>query len=97
MSYQVDAAPDGEPQRGPVQRASLGKRTRLEKPAADFEIVLPVGATSGRDRLRVSITYYYCREGAEGVCKVGSVLWKVPLELSPDAPTSVIPLRHRVP
>ncbi len=96
MSYQVEAAGDGEPQPGPVQRGSLGKRHRLEKPAADFEIVLPVSAAAGRDRLHVGLTYYYCREGAEGVCKVGSVVWTVPLELSSDAPGTVIPLRHRV-
>ncbi|MFH1922483.1 MAG: thioredoxin-like domain-containing protein [Planctomycetota bacterium] len=94
MTYQIEAAEDEQP--GPVRRASLSQPTRLEEPAAEFAIALPVDTDSGRDRLRVGLTYYYCRDGAEGVCKTGSVVWTVPLELSPDAATAVVPLRHQV-
>jgi hypothetical protein len=79
-----------------VKRDALGKRVRLEKPAASFEIALPVEGSAGRDQVDVGLVYYYCREGKEGVCKVGSITWTVPLELKPDAPTSTIPLEHRV-
>jgi hypothetical protein len=69
---------------------------RLDKSLAKFPIELPVDATSGRDALRIGLSYYYCREGAEGLCKVGSVVWTVPLELKPDAAAMSIALVHRV-
>ena len=37
-----------------------------------FEIRLPVKGQSGRDVVRVAVDYYYCREGSEGLCKIGS-------------------------
>ena len=68
---------------------------RVEKPAAEFEIRLPVNGQSGRDVIEVVVDYYYCREGSEGLCKIGSAAWIVPVELSAAAETSVVRLRHR--
>jgi hypothetical protein len=96
MGYRIEPGEDGRSDSGVVPRSSLGTRVQLDQPAARFEIALPVEADSGRDTLRVGLTFYYCRQGAEGVCKVGSVVWTVPIELSPDARTAVIPLRHQV-
>jgi hypothetical protein len=79
-----------------VRRTSLGHLVRLDKSVATFSIELPVDAASGRDTLRVALSYYYCREGAEGLCKVGVVVWTVPLELKPDATATSIALVHRV-
>jgi sugar lactone lactonase YvrE/thiol-disulfide isomerase/thioredoxin len=80
---------------GPVARDSLGKSVRIEKPAAEFEIALPVKAATGRDTIHVSVDYYYCREGAEGICKVGSAAWIAPLEFSDKAESSVVRLHQR--
>jgi hypothetical protein len=79
---------------GPVARDGVGKPVRLDKPATQFEIGLPVTAATGRDTIRVSVDYYYCREGAEGICKAGTVAWIMPLELS-DSGKDVVTLRHR--
>jgi thiol-disulfide isomerase/thioredoxin/sugar lactone lactonase YvrE len=79
---------------GPVLREGVGKPVRLEKPASQFDIMLPVATATGRDMIRVSVDYYYCREGAEGICKVGTVAWIVPLELS-NSGAEVVKLRHR--
>jgi sugar lactone lactonase YvrE/thiol-disulfide isomerase/thioredoxin len=80
---------------GVIVRDGFGKTVQIEKPAADFEIRLPVRGASGRDTAAITIDYYYCREGAEGLCKVGSVAWIVPLELSTAAESSVVHLRHQ--
>jgi thiol-disulfide isomerase/thioredoxin/sugar lactone lactonase YvrE len=95
MSYSVKAA-GGSASTGPVQLAALEKSTRLEKPAARFTIRLPVQSDTGEQTLEVGLVYYYCREGAEGLCKVGSVVWTVPIRLSADAEASAVPLRHQV-
>ena len=109
LEYTVDAAGGvpGAPARGsrvgdgPVSPDALGKTVRIDKPAAEFDIALPVKAgttgtvVAGRETIRVAVEYYYCREGAEGVCKIGSAAWIVPLELSATTGAEVVRLRQR--
>ena len=42
-------------------------------PADGYEIVLVV-----------SLPFYYCEEGGKGLCKVGEVVWKAPIEVAGD-------------
>ena len=96
-SYWIEAVgKDGQPATGPVRRGAIQRWVRLEKPDGRFRISLPVDASTGDETLRVGLNYYYCREGAEGICKVGSVVWTVPLQLKADAKTSALSLSHRV-
>lgn len=95
MSYSIKSA-GAKSSSGPLRLTDLAKPTRLEKPADQFTITLPVESATGEDTLQVSLTYYYCREGAEGLCKVGSVTWTVPIRLSPDADAASVSLRHQV-
>jgi hypothetical protein len=80
MAYQVQAV-DAE---GPVDRAAIGKAVRLKEPKAAFEIKLPVTAETGGDELKVTLNFYYCQEGDEGLCKTGTVIWTVPFTLGGD-------------
>jgi hypothetical protein len=91
LEYTVDAAGSSD---GPVSRDALGKAVQIEKPAAEFDIVLPVTDATGRETIRLAVDYYYCREGAEGICKIGNAAWILPLELS-DTGAEVLRLRHR--
>jgi thiol-disulfide isomerase/thioredoxin len=93
MYYYVEAA-DKE---GPVHRAALGRTIKLGQADLRFDMTLPLTKTTGSEELTVSLIYHYCREGAEGVCKVGSVIWKVPVTLSPDATATSVPLPYTVP
>jgi DNA-binding beta-propeller fold protein YncE len=81
MSYRVEALADS----GIVERPALGAAKKVQKPATEFEIALPLSADRGQDTLKISLTYYYCQEKSEGLCKVGSVVWTAPIEVSPDA------------
>lgn len=69
---------------GPVDRAAIGKPTKVSPPSTTFDIALPVTAETGKDHVRITLNYYYCQEGKEGVCKVGSVTWAVPLTVAAD-------------
>jgi hypothetical protein len=96
LAYQVDRLAGGSPASASlVRQAALGKPTAVKPPAAAFEIVLPTDAATGRDTLRVTVNYYYCRDGADGICKAGSAAWVIPVEASADAANSTVPLRHR--
>ena len=78
MSYWLDS-PHGA---GPTSRAAFGRHS-LDKPAADFQIQLRVDG-AGPDEVQVSLTYYYCQTKDEGVCKVGEVVFLVPIQIVTD-------------
>ncbi|MEX0676498.1 MAG: thioredoxin-like domain-containing protein [Pirellulales bacterium] len=88
LRYLVESSRDG----GPINREALGKLTKVDKPAASFDIELPTGATTGSENLKISLAYYYCQDGSEGVCKAGSVIWNLPLVLSAEATDSAVRL-----
>ncbi|MCH8921822.1 MAG: redoxin domain-containing protein [Planctomycetes bacterium] len=88
LRYLVESSVDG----GPIRREALGKLITVENPSANFVIELPTGAQTGREDLKISMAYYYCRDGSEGVCKAGSVVWNLPLRLSADATDSAVRL-----
>jgi hypothetical protein len=92
MNYRVEAAPGST---GPIRRDELGKPVRVSPPAAAFDVVLPVSTTTGDDQVRVTLNYYYCKEGKEGVCKLGSVAWEAPLAVSADG-NAAAGLEYRV-
>ena len=88
MRYLVDAAGA----EGPVDRAAIGKMQTVATPAAEFEVRLPVARPDGEETLKLSMNYYYCQEGNAGLCKIGSVVWTIPLQLDAAASDKPIPV-----
>ena len=81
---------------GPINREALsGELTRVSKPSNKFKVSLPVKST-GRDTVKLSLNYFYCQQGGEGFCKVGSVVWTVRLNIDDGAPATVAKLEHRI-
>ncbi|MGO9115819.1 MAG: thioredoxin-like domain-containing protein [Thermoguttaceae bacterium] len=96
LEYRIENAEQADAEAtGAILREGFGKPVRVEKPAAKFEIHLPVNGQTGRDVVQVAVEYYYCREGSEGLCKIGNAEWIVPVEVSATAEQSVVRLRHR--
>jgi DNA-binding beta-propeller fold protein YncE len=92
MAYRLDA-PGKE---GVVDRKGFKKLVKLDKPAAEFKIDLPLTADAGTDQLNLSLTYYYCQEGVAGLCKTGTTAWRIPLKLDADAESSTLGLEFGV-
>jgi DNA-binding beta-propeller fold protein YncE len=42
------------------------------------------GLSPGSSRLRVQLTIYYCREDNTGTCRIKTLMWRVPVEVSSD-------------
>jgi len=80
---------------GPVNRSKTGTLVELESADTDFEIAVPVEG-EGKDRLKISVAYYYCREGNEGLCKVGAVTWSVDLTVSAQHAAEPVELSHTI-
>jgi hypothetical protein len=55
--------------------------TRLEGPGLPVRIPFKTSGEVKELPLKVSITFYYCREDNQGVCLAESVVWHVPLRL----------------
>lgn len=92
MGYVVRLEQDS----GPVGREGNGKFTRVENPVSEIDMRLPVMGT-GQESVQIFLKYYYCGQDGGGLCKVGSVIWTVPLQIAADAPTSVVTVSHTVP
>ena len=82
--------------RGPIGRNALGKLAEVSEKSPTFEIELPASGATGVEQLTVSLAYYYCQTGSEGLCKAGNVVWNVPVSLSADAPDSTVRLPFKV-
>ncbi|MBB76936.1 MAG: hypothetical protein CMJ75_20720 [Planctomycetaceae bacterium] len=91
LIYYLKAAADA----GPVDRSALGKQ-QVEKPAASFTVTLPVTA-SGDEQVSLSMNYFYCQTGGEGLCRVGSVVFTVPLQISDSGSEAAAKLSLTVP
>ncbi|MGH7140592.1 MAG: hypothetical protein ACREHD_33080, partial [Pirellulales bacterium] len=92
MAYRLESSAKS----GAVNRRALGKSIKLEEPATDVDIDVPLSTDSGSDELKLTLTYYYCQEGGAGLCKVGAAAWKIPIKLAADADTSTVPLELEV-
>ena len=90
MSYWLDSPQEA----GPADRAAFGRK-KLDKPAAEFDVSVPVKG-KGEDAVAVSLTYYYCEKGDDGVCKTGSVIFSVPLSITDDGSGEPVKLTHEI-
>jgi thiol-disulfide isomerase/thioredoxin/sugar lactone lactonase YvrE len=82
---------DSPAAKGAVDRSAFGRR-KLDMPAAAWEIELPTA--KGSDTLRISTSYYYCQTKDEGVCKVGAVVFTVPIKVIDSADERVVQLQY---
>jgi len=81
MTYLVEAK-DGK---DIVRGEKLGSPQQVKPQKTSLTIPLETGDTAGAATLRVSLTFYQCREGASGICEVKQVVWEVPLKTSTGA------------
>ncbi len=90
MSYWLDSPRES----GPADRASFG-RTKLEAPSAEFDVPVRVSG-AGEDEIHVSLPFYYCQTKDEGICKIGAVVFKVPLKIESGGNAGPVALKHSV-
>ncbi|HEX8421962.1 MAG TPA: hypothetical protein VF634_01040, partial [Pyrinomonadaceae bacterium] len=67
--------------------ADNGRRvTRAAKDLLRLPLRLPLRALSGgAAELRVQLTLYYCREDNTGACRIKTLIWRAPLNVTSDA------------
>jgi DNA-binding beta-propeller fold protein YncE len=90
MSYQIDVAE----RNGVLDPAVVGKPVTVAEPSNRLDIKVPTRNARGRENISVSLTFYYCREGAEALCRIGRVVWTGPVVLSESADAERLRLLH---
>ena len=78
MGYQLDSLQE----QGIADRSGFGRFHRVNPATDRFEVSVPLTGGDGEDHVRLSVVYYSCRGGAEGVCKIESAIWNVPIEVT---------------
>ena len=91
MTYWLDSPRPA----GAADRAAFG-RTKLDPPAFEFEVPVHVKGV-GDDELHISLNYYYCQTKDDGVCKVGAVVFTVPLKVAEGGDAAPVKLVHSIP
>ncbi len=81
---QTEKSPTDSPS-DPARRAMANAIRALSMDAVE-------AAKSGKGEFQLTLNYTYCREGTGGLCKLGTLAWAVPVEISADADARVIRL-----
>ncbi len=76
--------------------AAAGKWLTVEPASSKFEIALPLQGNTGEVPLTISLAFYYCRSGAEGICKAGEVTWSGRVTISDKGDEDRLELKHAV-
>lgn len=92
---------DVEGKDGPISRAGLGEVVKTTEAKEFFQIPLKIASGDGKrptgeETVKVSLNYFYCFGGPEGVCKTGSVVWTVPVRIAAEAETATVRLPLKV-
>ncbi|MDX1963897.1 MAG: thioredoxin-like domain-containing protein [Pirellulales bacterium] len=81
-----------EGETGPVDRTVLGEAGKNTEGMETFVIPLKLAADMGQDTVKVSLNYYICKGGPEGICTTGSVEWTASIKVTPDGKDAIVPL-----
>lgn len=71
--------------KNPFDPSALGKPIRVKRPGTRIEVQLPLRSREGTASLALQLRFYYCRDGAEGACRVGTVRWTGQVQLDSAA------------
>ncbi len=75
---------DGAQRLAPVEGDPKSTAKTVKDLRLPLRVPLRAGAP-GAARLRVSLRLYYCREDNTGTCRIKTLVWLVPVELTAEA------------
>lgn len=84
-------AVDGEQSLIAADQINVRQEATTNDKGTSFRI--PSAQQTGRATLLVTLTYGYCRDGKGGLCKLDSVRFKIPVELSAKAEAKSVTLK----
>jgi thiol-disulfide isomerase/thioredoxin len=78
----------------PKTGISAGRDKTLSNTWKDLRLPLRIGLSAfgpGKAALRIQLSLYYCREDNTGVCRIKTLIWRAPVEVTadPNAPREI--------
>ena len=87
--YRIDAGSGIQ-----VEQSNL--EVRLEKPELPIKITGKTTSEVQSTDVKVSVSFYYCREDNQGACYIDAVVWKQPVKIDKDAEDTTVSLDYEV-
>jgi DNA-binding beta-propeller fold protein YncE len=84
MKYLVETLPAG--------KTAWSETKTLGENKTAFNVVVPASKLAGASGLRLSLVYYECGEGSEGICRIKSRIWEQPFKAGAAPATRPITL-----
>ncbi len=68
----------------------------LEKPVLPIKISLQTDAEQRNTEVKVSASFYYCREDNQGACYIDAVIWRLPVRIEKTTGDTAVTLDYQV-
>ncbi len=68
----------------------------LEKPVLPIKISLKTDAEQRNTEVKVSASFYYCREDNQGACYIDAVIWHLPVKIEKTTGDTAVTLDYQV-
>ncbi len=89
LIYHIDAG-------GGIQVEQSNREVRLEKPELPIKISGKTTSDVQNTDLKVSVSFYYCREDNQGACYLDAVVWHLPIKLDKESGDTLVTLGYEV-
>jgi len=89
LIYRIDAGSG-------IQVEQSNREMRVEKPELPINIPFKTTAEVQSTDVKVSVSFYYCREDNQGACFIDAVIWKLPVKIDKDSESTEILLDYQV-
>ena len=72
------------------------RQSGLEKPELPIKIPFKTGSEVLSTDVKVSMSFYYCREDNQGACFIDAVVWRLPIKIDKDTGDTAVTLDYDV-
>ncbi|HHT9116015.1 MAG TPA: hypothetical protein ACFYEL_06050, partial [Candidatus Wunengus californicus] len=79
-----------------IQVEQANREVRLEKPELPIKISFKTTSEVQSTDLKVSVSFYYCREDNQGACYIDAVVWHLPIKLDKESANTAVTVDYGV-
>jgi len=67
-----------------IQAEQANQEMRLEKPELPIKIPFKTASEVQSTDVKISVSFYYCRDDNQGACFMDAVIWHLPIKLDKE-------------
>ena len=89
LIYRIDAGSG-------IQVEQSNREMRVEKPELPINIPFKTTAEVQSTDVKISVSFYYCREDNQGACYMDAVVWHQPVKIDKDTGDTTVIIDYLV-